>query len=164
MIEGQSPEATSLERGGAELLPRVEPLWSQLRTHHAELSPRWGDSLLGMSFEDRRQELLAKSSGGMLVALARRQGEDVGYCVSTIAADGTGEVDSLFVVESQRGQGIGRALISATMAWFTERCVSLVAVEIIVGNDAALRFYERRGFAARTVRLISVGARSGHPA
>jgi hypothetical protein len=36
-----SHEDFSLWSGGAELLDRVEPLWAQLRRHHADLAPQW---------------------------------------------------------------------------------------------------------------------------
>src|SRR5687768_7390373 len=87
--------------GGAELLDRVEPLWSQLRRHHADLAPRWSASLLASSFEERRAELVGK--GRVLVSMATSQAQDIGYCVSTITSDATGEVDSLFVIPSHRG-------------------------------------------------------------
>lgn len=144
----------SLTRGGAELLDRVEPLWLQLRRHHAELAPRWSSGLLSSTFEERRKELLNKSGGGLLVLIATHAGEDIGYCVSTIAADGNGEVDSLYVIPSHRGRGAGHAMMSKTLAWFASRSAQSIAVEVISGNDAAERFYARYGFAQRTVRLL----------
>lgn len=144
----------SLLIGGAELLDRIQPLWMQLRQHHAELAPRWSGSLLSASFEQRRMALLNKSAAGILVLIATSSGNDIGYCVSTIAADGSGEVDSLYVIPSHRGQGAGGAMLSKTLEWFADRSVESIAVEVISGNDPAQKFYARYGFVPRTVRLL----------
>ena len=147
----------SLLSGGIELLDRVGPLWSQLRLHHADLAPQWSASLLASSFEERRAGLVGKAARGLLVSLATSRGQDIGYCVSTITADGTGEVDSLYVIPSRRGGGVGHALMSAAMTWFGGQSVRSIIVEVISGNDAAEQFYARYGFLPRTVRLLRPG-------
>jgi ribosomal protein S18 acetylase RimI-like enzyme len=143
--------------GGVELLDRVEPLWSQLRGHHADLSPQWSASLLATSFKQRRADLLGKTARGLLVSLATWRGQDIGYCVSTITSDATGEVDSLYVVPSHRGSGVGHALMSTAMDWFSGQAARSIVVEVISGNDAAQQFYAHYGFLPRTVRLLRPG-------
>jgi ribosomal protein S18 acetylase RimI-like enzyme len=143
-----------LQSGGAALLDRVEPLWQQLRRHHADLSPRWRDDLLSGTFANRRAALLQKSAGGMLVSIAIHGDKDVGYCVTTISAD-VGEVDSLFVMQAHRGRGIGDALMNESLAWLQKRSGSIV-VDVLSGNEAAIRFYARYGFAPRTTRLMRI--------
>jgi ribosomal protein S18 acetylase RimI-like enzyme len=147
-------EDVSLLNGGAELLDRVEPLWSQLRRHHADLAPQWSASLLASSFEQRRAGLVAKGARGILVSLATWSGQDIGYCVSTITSDATGEVDSLYVMPSHRGGGVGHALMSTAMDFFARQPVRSIVVEVISGNDAAQHFYARYGFVPRSVRLV----------
>ncbi len=154
----------SVLNGGAELLDRIEPLWSQLRRHHADLAPQWSASLLATSFEQRRAELVRK--GGVLVSLAVWQAQDIGYCVSTITSatgtsDAMGEVDSLYVIPSQRGMGIGHALMARAMDWFAAQSVQSIGVNLISGNVAAQQFYARYGFLPRTVRLLRRGAGGG---
>lgn len=144
----------SLLVGGAELFDRVGPLWLQQRQHHAELAPRWARGLLGKSFEERSEELLNKSAKGLLILIANKSKSDVGYCVSTIPTEASGEIDSLFVVPSCRNRGVGRAMIAKTLEWFTDCGVKSIAVDVIEGNHPAQRFYERFGFATRTTRLM----------
>lgn len=145
--------------GEAELLDRVGPLWSQVRRHHADLAPRWSADLLATSFERRRAELVRK--GGILVSLATAQAQDIGYCVSTITPDAMGEVDSLYLIPSRRGTGIGHALMSRAMDWFAAQSVQSIVVNVISGNDAAQQFYARYGFLPRTVRLHRPGGGVG---
>lgn len=109
---------------------------------------------MSSSFEQRRTALLNKSAAGLLVLIAISSGNDIGYCVSTIAADGSGEVDSLYVLSSHRGRGAGDAMMSKTLEWFADHSVESIAVEVISGNDPAQKFYARYGFVPRTVRLL----------
>lgn len=147
-----------LLEGGAELLDRVQPLWVQLRRHHVDLAPRWADEMLGKTFDKRRAELLAKAATCLAVWLASVHEEDIGYCVSTITVDGTGEIDTLYVVPTYRGRGVGHALMSRAMDWFANRSVPSIVVDVISGNDAAQRFYARYGFVPRTVRMLRDGS------
>ena len=146
-------EDFSLLSGGAELLDRLEPLWLELRQHHADLSPQWRASLLAVRFDERRAQLANKGAHGILVSLATSAGRDIGYCVSTVGPDGTGAVDSIYVAEPHRGRGVGHALLSAAMEWFNRQSVESIAVEVLSGNEPAQRLYARYGFLPRTVRM-----------
>jgi len=141
-----------LQTGGTELLDRIEPLWLQLRQHHADLSTVWRASVLDSSFDNRRAQLLTKASEGLLVVLASSGGADIGYCVSSID-QGVGEVDSIYVAAAARRQGIGQMMMSPTMAWFKEKQATSIIVGVFDGNDAAESFYNRYGFRRRSVRL-----------
>jgi ribosomal protein S18 acetylase RimI-like enzyme len=146
--------------GGAELLDEIEPLWLELRRHHAEMSPQWAAGLLAAQFDRRRAGLIEKAAGGMFIVLARAEadadadGKTIGYCVSTIDAERRGEVDSLLVTASHRRGGVAREMMEMTMRWFEQADVLSIAVEVMSGNDAAARLYERFGFRQRTVRLL----------
>ena len=142
-----------LIEGGPELLDRIEPLWTELRRHHADLSPTWRASLMGASFEKRRAGLLEKSSGGMLVLLASVVDKDIGYCVSTVN-ESVGEIDSIFVIPNHRGGGVGHLMMTRAMEWLAEKAVTSIVVDVLSGNEAAQAFYARYGFQPRTVRLL----------
>ena len=138
--------------GGTEFLDRVGPLWLALRDHHARLAPQWAETL-AKSFEERRAGLIAKGSGGLRVVLASANGQDIGYCLSTIIAGGEGDIDSFYVAEDFRGRGVGKTLLEKTLEWFAENRITSITVDIIAGNTEAQKFYERHGFALRTARL-----------
>jgi L-amino acid N-acyltransferase YncA len=142
----------SLQTGGPELVNQIEPLWLQLRQHHADRTTVWRTSLLDVSFDARRARLLAKASQGMLIVLATTAGVDVGYCVSTIDKQ-IGEVDSIFVTEKYRRHGLGHSMMLRTMDWFNEKTVKTIVVDILDGNEAAQAFYATYGFHPRAVRL-----------
>ena len=93
--------------GGADLLPRIEPLWCELRDLHSSRSAHFSDIVRDMEFDSRRLDLLEKSLGGhilvQIVSLTgSSEGEDVAYCVSTVGLNGIAEIDSVYVAEGYR--------------------------------------------------------------
>lgn len=149
LSEQQIPNL-QLTIGGWELLDRVEPLWNQQRDFHFELAPQW---IRGMTehFHLRRQTLMAKGVAGGFLAVATPHGQDVGYAICTLMAIDRGELDSLFVVPSRRSQGIGHALMQASLEWFAQQNVDDIAIELLHCNDGARRFYARYGFEPRSL-------------
>lgn len=138
---------------GIESLDIIEPLWLDLNEHHRIYSEHFSSNYLKNTFLQRKKQLLEKSSGGELrIDLAKDTdtGELVGYCVSTISKENKGEIDSIFVEEHCRHSGIGDSLMKYAMASMQEKSVNRIAVEIIVGNEDALRFYGRFGFYPRS--------------
>src|SRR5580698_238198 len=98
---------------GAEGIEGVRPLWEKLNAHHADLSPRFGEAMRVRTFEVRKQKLLAKGGADRIRVDLVSGGLDqpaVAYCISTVSDDGVGEVDSIYVGEDLRGQGIGSEL------------------------------------------------------
>jgi diamine N-acetyltransferase len=151
-----SHQGVRIECGAAEHFDRVEPLWLELRRHHAEIAPLWRAGLLAASFEDRKDGLLRKSVNGLAVLLATVDGRDAGYCICTVDAERQGELDSLYVTAEHRRRGLGRALMCGAMRWLGDRPTSAIVVEVLFGNDPAMRLYESLGFHARTVQLRHV--------
>jgi ribosomal protein S18 acetylase RimI-like enzyme len=144
---------TSILTGGPELLDRIAPLWQELRSHHASISPTWRHSLLASDFQARKADLLQKSATGLLVLLATTGDEVVAYCVSSITHDNTGEIDSLYVRQTHRRRGIAHRLMTDSMAWLQRNNAKSIVVEVLSGNDEAVHLYEKFGFHPRVTRL-----------
>ena len=62
-------------------------------------------------------------------------------------------IAELFVVESGRRQGIGRALISACECWARERALKVIAIGSLAGNTAAFEMYRACGYSPCEVEL-----------
>jgi GNAT superfamily N-acetyltransferase len=58
-----------------------------------------------------------------------------------------GEVLQFWVHPNWRSRGIGRALLEALVQWGAESGVRWLWAGVAAGNDRAVRFYERQGFA-----------------
>jgi len=145
----EEPEYRS---GGVELLDAVEPLWEELRAHHAACSVHFGANLEAVPFRRRREAFERKArEGGLHVEVVRDGERDVAYCVGTIDASGVAEVESIFVAERFRGRGIGYELMRRVLAWMDVRGARRKVLGVGVGNERAGALYERFGFRPRTV-------------
>lgn len=95
------------------------------------------------------RRFLAPSEDGLLLG-ARRGGRVVGYaCLywhfSSTQAKETVLMNDLFVEESARGQGVGRALIEATAEVARERGVPSIEWSTAPDNHTAQRLYDSTG-------------------
>jgi RimJ/RimL family protein N-acetyltransferase len=151
---------------GEEGLDHIGPLWLELRHMHRARSTHFSTVLGSKTFPQRREELLQKSSSGLLrVELARTgDGNIIAYCVSSIDGDLKGEVDSIFVTAAHRGTGIGTRLMKDGIRWMEGLGVKDIRLTAIVGNESIHAFYARFGFRPKHVlleRLPDAGAERG---
>jgi GNAT superfamily N-acetyltransferase len=63
---------------------------------------------------------------------------------------------SMYVLPHHRSAGVGARLVAAVRGWAREHAADRLAVSAYAANESAIRFYERNGFAARTVVLETV--------
>jgi GNAT superfamily N-acetyltransferase len=144
---------------GADQLDLIGPLWDQLNAQHLALAPAFAHRRARRTFASRKKQLLAKAgSGGLRVDTALAAGSDapIAYCVASLAPDGTGEIDSLFVTEAWRGRGVGTALMGRTLDWMDRNGVGSKVLSVACGNEAAAKFYEKFGFAPYSLQLRQV--------
>jgi GNAT superfamily N-acetyltransferase len=150
---------TELIIGGADLLPRIEPLWCGLRDIHTSTSSHFSDIVRDMDFESRRLGLLGKSVGGhilvQILSLPQTMGEkDIAYCVSTINLNGIAEIDSIYVKDGYRNKGLGGMLMKGALEWIDEHDVREVRTSVVWGNGGVLPFYQRHGLYPRSIVLL----------
>ena len=135
--------------GGPELLDTIEPLWRKLNDIHRTVSPHFADRAAASSFTARKQGLLEKAHNGQLrveVAKTKAEQQVIAYCVSTITPDWTGEIDSIFVEEDHRGNGIADHLMSGALEWMEQAEVQAKILVVLWGNEQVHPFYQRYGF------------------
>jgi ribosomal protein S18 acetylase RimI-like enzyme len=95
-------------------------------------------------------------TGGLLVA---RDVEIVGFVMfgpeaGTYEQDvDRGIVHNLFVRPGRRGEGVGSDLLAAAEERLATEGADAVALQVMAGNDAARRFYERAGYRPHRVEL-----------
>lgn len=63
------------------------------------------------------------------------------------------ELESMFVRQAFRGDGVGARLVDAFLAWCRERGIQRVSVTAYAANEGAIRFYQRTGFSSAGVTL-----------
>jgi len=108
----------------------------------------------------RREYFLSLiSRDGALCLLARSGRTPVGYLAGYVGGPAEirpvriAEIESVYVGACSRGGGVGSALVDGFLAWARKRMAGRVSVTAYASNGAALRFYGRRGFGPRSVRL-----------
>lgn len=142
--------------GGEELFDAVEPLWNELNRHHANVCADFAQWFCERDFTRRKADLLRRDPAALWVALALFRQSPVGYCMASLMRDRSGEVDSLYVRPDRRGQGLGGRLLQSALGWLHERQAGPVGLHVVAGNDRALRWYRRFGFAPRIVSMLRV--------
>lgn len=80
-----------------------------------------------------------------LCFVAEASGGIVGYCDGFLAGGG-GDVNSIATAPVFRGQGIGRALLSAFLSEAAERGADLLHLEVSEANAPAIALYTKLGF------------------
>jgi len=71
-----------------------------------------------------------------------------GIVSGAIPNPGEAQLISMWVAPSQRGKGLGDALIGAVVAWARENGSTTLHLDVFDDNDAALRLYARNGLGA----------------
>jgi ribosomal protein S18 acetylase RimI-like enzyme len=145
--------------GNEVLLDSIRLLWEGLNQHNFNLSPYFKRYYVEMDFEKRKASLLKKTVSAELrvdIAMDVMTGQNVGYCVSSINQEKTGEIESIFVASNYRGWGIGDSLMKTALTWMNEKRAVAKIVEVAVGNEQAFGFYNRYGFCIRKTVLKQV--------
>jgi len=100
---------------------------------------------------DRRDLIvLAEAGGGALAGMAGV------YTPPQPKLAHVGTVWGVYVRETFRGCGVGEALVRACVDWARRNGLAGLRLSVVDGNDAALRCYERCGFARYGVEPIAV--------
>lgn len=111
------------------------------------------------SHEDYRRRIVQASTGCQLAQfVADPGGRLVGHAGGTVLPEDPGAtvVFAVYVTPDQRGCGVLADLVEAVAAWSRECGRSELMLEVVVGNDRAVRAYERLGF-------VDTGVRVPHP-
>jgi ribosomal protein S18 acetylase RimI-like enzyme len=153
-----------VRRGGPGDIDALEPLWHALRDHHAalpHLPPKRPPDASWAHRSNQYREWLA--GPGHTLLIAERDARPIGYAVVAIRPSGAAtwdvgtleaELETLSVLTSERGAGVGRALVDEAQRIATEAGAGAIAVAVAHTNVDALRFYEREGFEAFYVLLL----------
>ncbi len=150
-----------IRRGSSADLARLEPLWVSVHHHHQaanpELAPYVTDAQTWAVRGALYAELMAKPDTVLLLA---EDGEAlVGYGLSHVMAledtwvpdtwqrgERIGEIESLAVLPTHRGRGIGSRLLDGLHAELAAIGVDDLVLGMLPGNAGAGRLYARHGY------------------
>ncbi len=150
-----------LRRGSAADLAALEPLWVSVHHRHAEAMPELAPYVDDQQTWAARSALYAELLGkrDTILLLAAADGELVGYGLAHVMPAGDtwvadtwqtgnriGEIESLAVLPSHRGHGIGTQLLTGLESELRAIGVRDLIIGVLPGNEAAIRLYQRHGF------------------
>ncbi|MDP4183107.1 MAG: GNAT family N-acetyltransferase [Bacillota bacterium] len=150
--------------GDERLIDEIKELWEGLNEHHKRKSPYFKDHYTNFSFETRKSDFLRKAKSGALrveLAIHKEAQKGIGYCVSSLDEENTGEVESIFISEDFRGLGIGEELMKRAFKWMDQAGAVKKVVTVASGNENAFGFYKKFGFYPRKVLLEQVKTEDG---
>lgn len=173
---GYDSADVTITRAGPERIGDLEPLWAALQKHHVSVAPTLA-GLPARSVQDSWRRRRAKYEAWLLepdafVLLAERFGQEVGYALVTVgepyqgwgSAERVAQLETLAVLESERGQGLGTQLLDAVERELSRAGIHELRLAVVPPNSDALRFYARRGLEPVTVTLFGRLQSAGSPA
>ena len=150
---------------GSDRLDEIEPIWLLLKGHHVdmddpELAPIRAQR---QTWNGRRAGFERILRGDGFLFLAEVDDHAVGYVIVEVL-DGAGNwriagnryanLESIAVLPDFRGGGVGAELMARAYDRLRERGIEEVVTQVVIGNEAARRFYERDGLRAWTVNYL----------
>jgi ribosomal protein S18 acetylase RimI-like enzyme len=130
-------------------------LLDEMKEHHREFAP--DEPRFNVAEDDLEAfavEVLADPA--VTIVVAEGEGRLLGFGQLRYLAKSWGpscEIDLLGVDAASRGQGIGTLLMEEIEGRARASGVAGMRLNVSLGNEGAMRFYERRGYSQSAVRL-----------
>lgn len=163
-----------IRQGAPSDIPQLRAIFLSLHDHHRTVSA------VALTEPDERawQERAATyehhfAQERALLHLAHTDAGCVGYAFTILQPGsddtfplgaGYAELYTLAVLPQWRGAGVGTALLDAVDAALTGAGIPSLTVAVMAHNDAAIRFYRRRGLVPGELIMYRVGAGGEGPA
>ncbi len=142
-------------------VPAISRLWEKLVAYHQALGQDMpaavpdGAARYGRSLADRLDDNHTR------VLVAEVDGQVVGYVLGVVVDlmpeifehHAGGFLADIFVEESYRGRGLGRALVRALEDWFRHNGLRYFEWHVASSNKSALAFWEAMGGHSFMVRM-----------
>lgn len=151
--------AFSIRRAVPDDLDVLLALCMALQDHLEKCNPSvWHTSSQGQVERRRDLALAIKSDDDLVLVACDPAGSAIGMAIGHIQRQDryepslAGLIGRVFVQEAWRCCGVGRALVGDLVVFFQRRQVDEIAVQYVVGNREAERFWTRLGFEPRIIR------------
>ena len=153
-------------RGDLELnLDVLRPLWEAYRAHAVDVAASIGPAVrAGASWRQAREiHVMHLRQSGSFLLLAKRGDRLVGYVLAVRrrlrpvvfrAPARGGHIESLAVLEDERGMGIGGQLLEAAVSELARAGARRISLNALYDDVGVRRFYERHGFVPETVQML----------
>jgi GNAT superfamily N-acetyltransferase len=137
----------------------IRMLWLQLNEHHHGGARAFRSHYEKTTFDDRKAYFEKVAGNGTLridLAYDTKENRCIGYCVSSLSAEKTGEIESVFIEQAYRSKGIGTGLVARAIRWLDGNDSVRNRVSVADGNEKSFPFYRKFGFHPRMTVLEQV--------
>lgn len=148
----------TIRKATIEDLPAVVEMALAMASYHHDLDGYYKAPSAYRDLElEFEKELSDKQS---LILIAEENGQPAGYFRGSIerapdyaSAKKIGMVYDLFVKKEARRQGIGKQIFAEALAWFQEKGVKNIELNVDVRNEAAVEFWKKNQFLEYKLRM-----------
>lgn len=130
----------------------IRELWEKNRLYHENTSEHFKESYHFINFDERMKAFDLNDKETLKITVAKKNDKYIGYCISTIIND-VGELQSLHIDESFRGNGAGMQLVTKHIEWLKEKHCKTIGVTVSQENHNTIMFYKRLGFFPNTLYM-----------
>ncbi|WP_281613385.1 GNAT family N-acetyltransferase [Flammeovirga sp. SubArs3] len=135
-------------------IDEVDFLWKKLYAHHhflrhqIHIEPSDSDWV-------RRKNKLKDKACDLIVLTVKTELQLLGYLIASVHRldPSVGEVESLYVEEEYRGEGLGTQLMHEAMSWFNYKNVKVRKLAVGIENETVVEFYRKQGFIPKSIIL-----------
>ena len=125
---------------GIDELPKIKELWNLNERYHREKSKYFSSKDSNVCFQDRIESW--RKAKEIKITKIESEAELVGYCISVIEKN-IGNIESIFIKENLRRNGIGTKAISEHIEWMNKMKCKKINVATVYGNEEAIEFYKK---------------------
>ena len=130
----------------------IKPLWEKNRIYHQQITEHFGYQFANLCFEDRMKFLNEIDEESTKITIAKDGQKIIGFCISVIEKN-VGEIYSLHVDESCRGNGIGKQITKSHLDWFHQHNCKSIKLFVSKENNNSIAFYESLGFRKNLIEM-----------
>jgi GNAT superfamily N-acetyltransferase len=141
-----------IRRASVRDIDQLTALWRAINAHHSHLDPLFTER--SEAAAEARELLRAQlADADTAIFVSERGAELVGFCAVRIdrappilVEVERAQLTDLFVVETLRRHGLGKALVGAALDWVRARRVSRIEVRVATGNHEGQAFWRALGW------------------
>ena len=151
----EAPPGYTVDRLDTDDAGTAAALWVELAAGQRD----HGSHLLAPANRQRVRETMLRHAAADTAFVARDGTDVVGFVTFGTESEGyaqdvdRGVVHNIYVRPTDRGAGVGSALLAAAEAALADRGVGVVALRAMADNEAARRFYRRHDYEPHRVEL-----------
>lgn len=106
-----------------------------------------------ITFEKRCEKFLSMDTKDIYIEVVEDEKQSIiAYCISTMEKE-VGEIDSLFIEEEYRKNGLGKKLIRNATKWLKSKRCKRILLAVADGHEDVFNFYMKNGFYPRFTYL-----------